>query len=117
MPVQAAETTWTVARVLSWAADDFRVRGIESPRLDAELLLAQTLDCDRVRLVIDAQRPLTPEELTHFKSYIQRRRRYEPVAYLLGRREFWGREFLVDRRVLVPRPDTEVLVETAIEQT
>ena len=113
----ASSDLWTVARVLAWAADDFRARGIESPRLDAELLLAHTLSCDRIRLVIDSQRPLTADELSTFKSYIQRRRRYEPVAYLIGRREFWGRDFHVDRRVLVPRPDTEILVEAALEYT
>jgi release factor glutamine methyltransferase len=103
--------------VLAWAADDFRGRGFESPRLEAELLLSHGLGCDRIRLVIDASRPLTPEELTLVRQLIQRRRRHEPIAYILKEREFWGRKFLVTPAVLIPRPDTEVLVETALELT
>lgn len=109
--------TWTVARVLAWATDDFRAKGMDSPRLEAELLLAHALGCDRIRLVIDAQRPLEPNELVNVRALIQRRRRFEPMAYILGQREFWGRAFSVDSNVLIPRPDTEVLVEVALELT
>lgn len=108
---------WTVARVLGWATDDFKGRGFETPRLEAELLLAHSLGCDRIRLVIDSNRPLSPEELGNVKQLIQRRRRFEPMAYILGYREFYGRKFIVSPAVLVPRPDTEVLVETALELT
>jgi release factor glutamine methyltransferase len=109
--------TWTVARVLSWATDDFRVKGMDSPRLEAELLMAHGLGCDRIRLVIDAQRPLSPEELAQVKALLKRRRRFEPMAYILGQREFYGRSFEVDTNVLIPRPDTEVLVDVALEVT
>jgi release factor glutamine methyltransferase len=109
--------TWTVARVLTWATDDFRAKGMDSPRLEAELLLAHSLGCDRIRLVIDSQRPLEPLELAKVRALIQRRRRFEPMAYILGQREFWGRAFTVDANVLIPRPDTEVLVEVALELT
>ncbi len=108
---------WTIATVTRWATQDFASRGFETPRLDAELLLGKVLDCDRVRLIIEAQRPLVPEELTSYRELIQRRRAGEPVAYLLGIREFYGLSFRVDRRVLIPRPDTEVLVEVALELT
>lgn len=110
-------TPWTVARVLSWATDDFRNRGFDSPRLDAELLLGRVLSCDRVRLIMDARRPLSDEELATYRGLIQRRRRHEPIAYILGEREFYGLPFRVDPRVLVPRPDTETLVETALHRT
>lgn len=90
---------------------------MESPRLEAELLLAHGLGCDRIRLVIDAQRPLAPNELDKVRALIQRRRRFEPMAYILGQREFWGRGFTVDPNVLIPRPDTEILVEVALELT
>jgi len=96
---------WTIADVLRWAADDFRARGIESPRLDAEVLLARALGTTRIQLVVDAQRVLPAEELARFREMVKRRRAHEPVAYILGEREFWGRVFRVDRRVLVPRPD------------
>ena len=108
---------WTIADVLRWAADDFRARGIESPRLDAEVLLARALGTTRIQLVVDARRVLPAEELTRFREMVKRRRAHEPVAYILGEREFWGRVFRVDRRVLVPRPDTETLVEVALERT
>lgn len=103
--------------MLNWATEDFRTRGFDTPRLEAELLLAHSLGCDRIRLVIDATRPLSPDELGQVRQLIQRRRRSEPIAYILQTREFWGRRFTVSPAVLIPRPDTEVLVETAIELT
>ncbi len=108
---------WTVARVLAWATEDFRNRGFDSPRLEAELLLAHSLSCDRIRLVIDSSRPLSADELGAVRQLIQRRRRSEPMAYILGAREFWGRRFVVSPAVLIPRPDTEALVETALALT
>jgi release factor glutamine methyltransferase len=108
---------WTIQRVLAWAAEDFRRRGLDSPRLDAELLLAQVLGVDRIRLILDGSRVLDARELAAYRELIQRRRRAEPVAYILGVREFFGLPFHVDARVLVPRPDTETLVEVALERT
>jgi release factor glutamine methyltransferase len=114
---RAANEPWTIARVLKWAADDFRKRNNSSPRLDAELLLAQALASDRVRLVLDSERQLDDAELGRYRELIRRRRSGEPIAYILGRREFYGLPFAVDRRALVPRPDTEPLVEVALERT
>jgi release factor glutamine methyltransferase len=108
---------WTIARVLRWAAEDFAKRKSPSPRLDAEVLLASALGTDRVRLVIESERELETGELGLYRTLIERRRRGEPVAYILGRREFFGLDFAVDRRALVPRPDTETLVEVALERT
>jgi release factor glutamine methyltransferase len=108
---------WTIRRVLAWSAEDLKKRGATSPRLDAELLLGRVLGIDRVGLLIDADRPLKKEELTRYRELHQRRRVGEPVAYLLGAREFYGRSFLVDRRVLIPRPDTEHLVEVGLART
>jgi release factor glutamine methyltransferase len=107
--------TWTVRKVLSFCTEDFRSRGIESARLDGELLIASVLGIDRVKLYMDLDRPLTKDELTAIRERITRRRRHEPVAYLLGRREFWSRDFAVDSRVLIPRPDTETLIERALQ--
>lgn len=108
---------WTISRVIRWAAEDFAKRGNPSPRLDAELLLGKVLGVDRVRLVLDANQPLAPRELGEYRELIRRRRGSEPVAYILGHREFYGHSFKVDRRVLVPRPDSETLVEAALERT
>lgn len=115
----APETTdtWTVARVLAFAASDFQKRGIESPRLEADLLLAEILGVDRIRLIIESSRPLSEDELSRYKALIVRRRADEPTAYILGRREFFGAQFRVTSDVLIPRADTEILVEVALERT
>ncbi len=107
--------SWTVRRVVRWSADDFAARGIESPRLDAELLVACALGVDRVALYMDLERPLSTDELGSIRALVQRRRRREPVAYVLGHKEFWGRRFEVSADVLIPRPDTETLIERALE--
>ena len=108
---------WTIETVLRWATDDFRARGVDSPRLDAELLLGRALTCTRIQLIADAKRALDTGELARFRDLVKRRRAREPTAYLLGEREFYGRMFRVDRRVLIPRPDTETLVEVALDRT
>lgn len=108
---------WTIRRVLDWSVDDLRQRGSDSPRLDAELMLGQVLGMNRIALIVDANRPLSKEELAEYKELHRRRRAGEPIAYLRGVREFYGRDFRVDRRVLVPRPDTETLVEVGLRRT
>jgi release factor glutamine methyltransferase len=109
--------TWTIAAVLKWATEDFRGRGIENPRLDAEVLLSRSTGLSRTQLVIEMLKPLAPEELARFREMVKRRRAREPVAYILGEREFYGRTFRVDSRVLIPRPDTEALVEVAMARS
>jgi len=112
-----SEEPWTVERLLRWVTDDLRSRGVDTPRLEAELLLAEAIGCDRIRLIVDRQRTLEEGELARLRALVQRRRKREPVAYLRGQREFYGRPFRVDRRVLVPRPDTEILVEVALRRS
>lgn len=108
---------WSIKRVLAWATDDFKRRGNKSARLDAELLLAEALGLDRIKLIVEAERPLADDELGRYRDLIKRRRASEPIAYILGRREFFALPMRVDRRVLIPRPDTEILVETALQGT
>jgi len=118
VPSAAPQTdSWTIEAVLRWATDDFRARGIETPRLDAEVLLAHALSSTRIRLIVDAKSPLQAEDLGRFRELVKRRRAREPTAYILGAKEFYGRTFRVDRRVLVPRPDTEAMVEVALGRT
>lgn len=117
MSATSQPQVWTIETVLRWAADDFRSRGIESPRLDAELLLGRAISSTRIELIVEAKRALEEAELSRFRELVKRRRAREPVAYILGEREFYGRIFRVDRRVLVPRPDTETLVDAALERT
>ncbi|HET7542288.1 MAG TPA: peptide chain release factor N(5)-glutamine methyltransferase [Polyangiaceae bacterium] len=108
---------WSIKRVLAWATDDFKRRGNKSARLDAELLLGEALGLDRIKLIVEAERPLADDELSRYRDLIKRRRAFEPIAYILGRREFFALPMRVDRRVLIPRPDTEILVETALSGT
>jgi release factor glutamine methyltransferase len=99
------------------ATDAIRAAGCETPRLDAELLVADALGVDRGALVTEPDRPLPPAASRLVMDRVRRRVRREPVAYILGRKGFRGIELRVDRRVLVPRPETELLVEVAAELT
>jgi release factor glutamine methyltransferase len=112
-----APQVWTIEALVRWATDDFKAKGIDRPRLDAEVLLAHALGTTRMQLVLDGKKPLAGPELARFREMVKRRRTHEPVAYLLGAREFYGRSFKVDARVLVPRPDTETLVDVALART
>jgi release factor glutamine methyltransferase len=106
--------TWTPLKLLAWSQEWFAKKGVDSPRLTGELLLSHALRCDRVRLYLDFDKPLGETELGTFRELVRRRADGEPTAYILGRREFWGRPFLVTPDVLVPRPETELLVEAAL---
>jgi release factor glutamine methyltransferase len=107
---------WTIRSLLTWVAQDFSTLGIASARLDAELLVAHALGVGRVQLYLDLDRPLSPEELAGVRALVVRRRKREPVAYIVGQREFYRRAFEVDPAVLIPRPDTETLIERALER-
>ncbi len=112
-PAAPAAASWTVLDVLRWTAERFTARGLPTPRLDAEVLVAHALALPRVQLYVQFDRPLTPAELGDIRGLIKRRQDGESVAYVIGKKEFWGLDFAVDARVLVPRPDTETLVEEA----
>jgi release factor glutamine methyltransferase len=117
LQVDGAAKVWTIGALVKWATDDFRTRGIESPRLDAELLVAHALGITRTQVIIEMMRPLADAELAMLRDLVKRRRAHEPIAYLRGEREFYGRNFRVDKRVLVPRPETELLVDVALART
>lgn len=104
---------WTTLAVLDWTTKRFTDAGIASARLEAQLLLAHVLKCSRMQLYTGFDKPLGEAELTGYRELIRRRLGGEPVAYLLGEHEFWGLPFFVDENVLVPRPDTETVVEVA----
>ncbi len=107
----------TLMEVLGAASAWLRGRGVESPRLEAEILLAKALGTDRLRLYLEFDRPLTEEEKEGFRKLLRERARGVPAAYLVGEKEFHSLSFLVDSRVLVPRPETETLLEAALEVT
>lgn len=117
MQTPESQRTWTIGSLVKWATDDFRARGIENPRLDAEVIVAFALGIDRTRVIIESMRPLEAGELTMLRELVKRRRSREPIAYLRGVREFYGRPFKVDPRVLIPRPDTEALVDVALARS
>lgn len=106
----------TVREILAKSTDYLSGRGVDSPRLSAELLLAEALGTDRLHLFLNMDRPLGPEEIGRARDFVARRGRGEPAAYILGRREFWGLGFQVTPDVLVPRPETECLVEEALQR-
>lgn len=100
--------------VLRWTTGRFEERGLATPRLDAEILIAAALGVPRLQLYVQFDRPLTAEELRAIRELVQRRQAGASVAYIVGKKEFFGLEFAVDARVLVPRPDTETLVDEAL---
>jgi len=113
-PPPPADLEWTILRVIQWAAAYLKERGIDSPRSAAEILLAHALGTDRVQLYVHHDKPLEKAELAAFKELIRRRVRREPVAYIVGRKGFWTLDLAVGPEVLIPRPETECLVEAAL---
>ena len=111
------ERVWTVLELLRWTAEYFERNGIDTARLDAELLLAHALDCDRLRLYVDYEKPVLAQERDRYRALVQRRAADRvPVSLLLGQREFWSLSFRVTSDVLTPRPETETLVEAALSK-
>lgn len=108
-------TSHSVKDVLKEATQRLLIAGCDTPRLDAELLLAHTLQQGRSWLYLHPKDALNPRQLETFTKLVARREEREPVAYIIGRKEFFALDFLVNRHVLIPRPETELLVETAIE--
>lgn len=107
---------WKIKDLLSVATDYLQQKDIENPRLTSEVLLAHALKFERIGLYLDFDKPLTKKEVSDFRALIQRRIKHEPLQYITGKQEFWSLDFEVNRNVLVPRPETEVLLEQAIAQ-
>lgn len=104
---------WTTLGVLAWTTQRFTEAGITSARLEAQILLAHVLGCSRTELYTGFDKPLGEPELTRYRELIKKRLRGDPVSYLVGEQEFWGLTLHVDASVLVPRPDTETVIEVA----
>ncbi|MBL0922631.1 MAG: peptide chain release factor N(5)-glutamine methyltransferase [Phycisphaerales bacterium] len=115
MPPEAPAQVWTTRTLLAWMTDAFTKAGVDSARLHGEMLLAHVLRCDRLRLYTDADRAATPAERDALRALVQRALRHEPVQYLVGEGWFFSLPFTVDRRVLIPRPATETIVERILQ--
>lgn len=107
---------WTIGRILKWTEQYFKQKNIESPRLDAEVLLSHILGRERIYLYVHFDEPLEPTELARYREAIKQRVQRVPVAYIIGEKEFMGLTFKVTADTLVPRPDTEILVQAAVER-
>jgi release factor glutamine methyltransferase len=110
-----AQKSWTVLSMLNWTSDYLAEKGFENARLNSERLLAHILKCRRVDLYLNFDRPLSVDELAKFKELLKRRLGHEPLQYVLGETEFYSLPFKVVPGVLIPRPETELLVEKALE--
>lgn len=107
---RAADESWTVGKIIDWTTAHLRKHGSETPRLEAEILLAHTRQCPRIQLYVHYNAELTDDERKTMRDLVRRRAQSEPVAYLVGHREFFGLNFRVTPEVLIPRPETETLV-------
>lgn len=108
--------SWTTLKVLEWTTDRFARAGFDSARLEAQVLLAHVLQCTRIALYTMFDRPLSAAELAAARDLIRRRLEGEPTAYLVGEQEFWSLPIRVDPRVLIPRRDSETVIEVVLEQ-
>jgi len=109
------EEKWTVLKVLQWTTAYFERKHLEQPRASAEVLLAHVLKMERVQLYLNFDRPLTSAELASYRGTILRRAAREPTQYITGKQEFWSLELEVTPAVLIPRPETELLVEKTLD--
>jgi release factor glutamine methyltransferase len=109
------DAAWTPLKVLDWTTSRFERAGLDSARLEAQVLLAHVLGCDRVGLYTQFDKPLGEDELASYRELIRRRLAGEPVAYLVGEQEFWSLPLKVGPEVLIPRRDSETVIEVVLD--
>ena len=114
--MNAPQRLWTPMELIRVTAEFLADKGIDSPRLDAELLLAHVLDTQRLQLYLDHDRPVIPEELARYRELVRRRSQREPLQRLVGSATLLDHDFAVREGVFIPRPDTETLLEVCYEQ-
>ncbi len=115
MASQESQKKWTILSLIQWSENYLTEKRIDSPRLNAELMLAAALNCKRIDLYTRFDKPLVQEELDHYKTLFVRRLNREPLQYILGYADFYGRRFAVRPGVLIPRPETEHIIEAVLE--
>src|SRR5437879_1178096 len=109
-----SQEPWTIARLLTWTRSHFESKSLDEPRLAAELLLATALGCRRIDLYTRFDQVPAPAQLDLFRASVKAAARQEPIAYLIGSKEFYSLDFVVTPDVLIPRPETEGVVEQAL---
>ena len=110
-----SEKLKTLLEILNYSANLLKENHISDARLNAELLMADALNCKRLDLYLEFDKPLQKDETEKFKKHLRRRLNNEPVQYIIGKTNFYGYDILVDKSVLIPRPDTEILVENLLK--
>ena len=108
--------TWRVIDLINWAESYFKEKGFENPRSEIEWLLRAVLKCNRMDVYLRFEEPLSQSQLATLRSWVKRRLEREPLQYITGFCDFYGREFSVNEHVLIPRPETERLIDTALEK-
>ena len=106
---------WRIIDIINWGVDYFDNKSLENPRLEIEIFLQHILDCKKIDLYINFENKVSASDLKKLKGCIKRRLRNEPSQYIVGKSNFYGREFYVDNNVLIPRPETEILINACIE--
>ena len=106
---------WRIIDVINWGVDYFENKSLENPRLEIEIFLQHILDCKKIDLYINFENEVSSHDLNTLKGYIKRRLENEPSQYIVGKSNFYGRNFYVDNNVLIPRPETEILINACIE--
>ena len=106
---------WRIIDVINWGVDYFENKSLENPRLEIEIFLQHILNCKKIDLYINFENKVSAPDLNTLKGYIKRRLRNEPSQYIVGKSNFYGRDFYVDNNVLIPRPETEILINACIE--
>ncbi len=118
-PMSAAATspneTWTTRSLLRWMTEHFEAKRVDSPRVTAEMLLAHVLECERMKLYMEVDRLASEDERNRLRELVARAARHEPVQYLLGEGQFFGRVFAVNPSTMIPRPSTETILEHLLQ--
>lgn len=106
----------TILELITLTTEYFDKKGITSPRINAELLLADILKCKRLELYLSFDKPLVEDDVNRYREHVKRRAKFEPLQYIVATTEFYGLEFIINKNVLIPRQETEILVEETINE-
>ena len=107
--------TWRIIDVINWGVEYFGSKGFDNPRLEIEIFLQYILNCEKINLYIDFEKEFSHSNLKKLKDVIKRRTKKEPIQYIIGEASFYGRDFKVNKNVLIPRPETEIIINVSIE--